>query len=98
VIDAQPNGVILMRRQTHPQTTSDKVRAMAITLTKAEIGLLKELRGAGELGRLKNRLSRSDGLARLVKANFVKVKPASLEAAVYFITSMGSHALERSAD
>ena len=65
---------------------------MAITLTGEEIGLLKELRGAGEP------LSRSDGLARLVKANFVKVKPASIEAAVYFITSLGSHALERSAD
>ena len=88
----------MVRRQTHPGTTAEKVKAMAITLTGEEIGLLKELRGAGELGRLKSRLSHSDGLARLVKANFVKVKPASIEAAVYFITSLGSHALERSTD
>ncbi len=86
---------MLMRRQTHPQTTSEKVRAMAITLTETEIGLLKELRGAGERGRLKSRASRGDGLHRLLKANFVKVKPASELSAVYFITSLGSHALER---
>jgi hypothetical protein len=43
---------------------------------------------------LKSRLSHSDGLDRLVKANYVKAKSASKESMVYFITPFGSQALE----
>jgi hypothetical protein len=67
---------------------------LAISLTKSEIGLLKELKAAGDRGRLKSRLSHSDGLDRLVKANYVKAKSASKESMVYFITPFGSQALE----
>lgn len=70
---------------------------MAIDLTQSEIALLKELKVAGELGRLKSRLMRSAGLGRLVKANYVKVRPASEDSMVYFITKRGSHALEQAA-
>ena len=83
----------MVQRQTNAQSIAEKVRAMAINLTKNEIGLLKELKAAGERGRQMRR--DGNGLERLVKAHFVKVRPASAEAVVYFITPLGSYALER---
>ena len=62
-----------------------------IELMNIEIAVLKELKAAGERGRLRSRLSRSEELARLVKISYVKVKPASKDFVVYFITPWGRH-------
>jgi hypothetical protein len=68
---------------------------MAIDLTHSEIALLKELKVAGALGRLKSRLLRTAGFGRLVKANYITAKPVNKCSAMYFITKRGSHALEQ---
>lgn len=68
---------------------------MAISLTKNEIQLLKELKAAGERGRLISGASSRTGLARLVKAHYVKEKAVSLDAVLYLITQLGRQALDK---
>jgi hypothetical protein len=67
---------------------------MAIRLSVSEIGLLKELKGAGERGRLISGPASRAGLVRLVKASYVMEQAVSLDAVLYSITSIGRHALD----
>jgi hypothetical protein len=70
-----------------------KLCGMAIHLSESEIRLLKELKGAGERGRLISGAAPRAGLARLVKAAYVTERAVSLDAVMYVITAMGLHAL-----
>jgi hypothetical protein len=66
---------------------------MAIRLSESEIRLLKELKAAGERGRLASGTAPLTGLARLVKASYVAERTVSADAMLYSITAMGLHAL-----
>ncbi len=68
---------------------------MPVNLTRSEIDLLKALKAAGEKGRLVSRISRDEGVDRLVKANYVKVRSATTESVMYFITQLGSQVVDR---
>jgi hypothetical protein len=61
--------------------------------SESEIRLLKELKGAGERGRLISGSAPRAGLMRLVKASYVVERAVSLDAVMYTITAMGLHAL-----
>jgi len=69
---------------------------MAIILTDGETELLKELKGAGDRGRLNARWLQPDMLTRLVKAKYVRSKSVSEKSVVYYITPWGRRALEHS--
>jgi hypothetical protein len=66
---------------------------MAIQLSESEIRLLKQVKGAGERGRLISGAAPHAGLARLVKAAYVTERVISLDAVMYVITAMGLQAL-----
>jgi hypothetical protein len=67
---------------------------MAIRLSEIEISLLKELKGAGERGRLISGAGSRAGIVRLVKAAYVTEQTVSLDAVLYSITTLGRHALD----
>jgi hypothetical protein len=68
---------------------------MPVYLTRNEIDLLKALKAAGEKGRLASRTSGDEGVDRLVRANYVKVKSTATESVMYFITQLGSQVVDR---
>jgi hypothetical protein len=68
---------------------------MAISLTETEIRLLKELKGAGDRGRLISGAAPRVELVRLVRAAYVTERAISLDAVLYLITVMGLQALDR---
>jgi hypothetical protein len=63
---------------------------MAIRLTDAEIGHLKQLLAAGDRGRAIGAKFR-EGLARLIRAHFVS--PKSVKSVFFMITAFGRRAL-----
>ena len=62
-----------------------------ITLTDEEISLLKELKGAGERGRIFPQAQSS--LARLLRMDYVKRRAIKASADRYVITDLGAAAL-----
>jgi hypothetical protein len=68
---------------------------MPVNLTRNEIDLLKALKAAGEKGRLVSRTSGDEGVDRLVRANYVKVRSTATESVMYFITQLGSQVVDR---
>ena len=65
---------------------------MEYRLTDEEIGILKELKGAGERGR--NFDQRSPGLERLMRAGYVRRLPSKGTATRHVITDIGRIALD----
>jgi hypothetical protein len=65
---------------------------MTYSLTDEEIRLLKELRGAGERGRLVPQSPLM--LARLIKAGYVERRPIEGTSARYVITDLGRMSLD----
>ena len=64
---------------------------MDCTLTDEEIGLLKELKGAGERGRILPQAQ--SALARLLRVGYVKRHAMKAAADRYVITAIGATAL-----
>jgi hypothetical protein len=65
----------------------------AQSLSTGELERLKEVAVAGHRGVLKPAVLRGVGYSRLVKARYVTVRPAGLEAYSYVITERGRRAL-----
>lgn len=68
---------------------------MAISLTETEIRLLKELKGAGDRGRLISGAAPRVELLRLIRAAYVAERAVSPDAVFCLITAMGLQALDR---
>ena len=60
-----------------------------MTLTKEEVELLKELKGAGERGRTIRAFDTRVRLKRLVRAGYVAHQPTGLDLVHYRITNAG---------
>jgi hypothetical protein len=66
---------------------------MPIALTDEEMGHLKWLASAGELGRTVTAPPPHHGLSRLVEAGYVIDQETNPNAVLYVITDLGRHAL-----
>ncbi len=66
---------------------------MTISLSTAEIVVLKQLAAAGNRGRTSRAVI--GGLSRLVQASYVTKQSASRDRVVYVITDLGRRALAR---
>jgi hypothetical protein len=64
-----------------------------MTLTKEEVGLLKQLKGAGERGRTIRAFHTRVRLDRLVGAGYVADQPTGFDLVHYRITKRGEDAL-----
>ena len=64
-----------------------------MTLTKEEVELLKQLKGAGERGRTIRAFETRVRLERLVRAGYVADQPTGLDLVHYRITKRGEAAL-----
>jgi hypothetical protein len=68
---------------------------MAILVSESDIRLLKELKAAGEHGRVISKGAPRDGLLRLVRVFYVSERAVGSDAARYSITAKGRDALDR---
>ena len=67
---------------------------MAISLTEDEIGLLKQLKAAGEHGRTTRALNSDAALARLIKEGYVVARTAKVDLMLFYrLTDRGQQAL-----
>ncbi len=67
---------------------------MAISLTEDEIGLLKQLKAAGEHGRTRRTLNSDAALARLIKEGYVVARTAKVDLMLFYrLTDRGQQAL-----
>jgi hypothetical protein len=67
---------------------------MATSLTEDEIGLLKQLKAAGEHGRTRRALNSDAALARLIKEGYVIARTAKVDLMLfYLLTDRGQRAL-----
>ena len=62
-------------------------------LSQADIGLLKELKAAGERGRIMRGFNMRLALDRLAKGGFVVARPTGLELVQYRISQRGRDAI-----
>jgi hypothetical protein len=67
---------------------------MGILLSESDVRLLKELKAAGEHGRLISKGAPRDGLSRLVRVFYVSERAVSPNAVRYLITAAGRDALD----
>jgi hypothetical protein len=67
---------------------------MAISLTEDEIGLLKQLKAAGEHGRTTRALNSDAALARLIKEGYVVARTAKVDLMLFYrLNGRGQQAL-----
>jgi hypothetical protein len=66
---------------------------VSVSLTEEEIGFLKQLVGAGKVGRTISGLKSRAGLLRLVQLEYVIERSVSLDTVRYLITDTGRNAL-----